>query len=82
MLIIKGKNIFFTDETKIIDDSKITSNDKNEKLILNGLNLLIEPGKKITLVGESGCGKSTTISLIERFYDSEILIDGIDIKKI
>ena len=70
MLIIKGKNIFFTDETKIIDDSKITSNDKNEKLILNGLNLLIEPGKKITLVGESGCGKSTTISLIERFYDS------------
>ena len=59
-------------------------NDKNEKLILNGLNLLIEPGKKIALVGESGCGKSTTISLIERFYDAnygEILIDGIDIKK-
>ena len=35
-------------------------------------------------MGESGCGKSTTISLIERFYDinsGEILIDGVDIKK-
>ena len=59
-------------------------NDKEKKLILNGLNLLIEPGKKIALVGESGCGKSTTINLIERFYESnegEILIDDIDIKK-
>ena len=58
--------------------------DKTKKLVLDDLNLVIEPGKKIAIVGESGCGKSTTISLIERFYDvnsGEILIDGIDIKK-
>ena len=58
--------------------------DKTKKLVLDNLNLVIEPGKKIAIVGESGCGKSTTISLIERFYDinsGEILIDGVDIKK-
>ena len=46
--------------------------------------MVIEPGKKIAIVGESGCGKSTTINLIERLYDvnsGEILIDGINIKK-
>ena len=58
--------------------------DKTKKLVLDDLNLVIEPGKKIAIIGESGCGKSTTISLLERFYDvtsGEILIDGIDIKK-
>ena len=58
--------------------------DKNKRLILNGIDLTFEPGKKVALVGESGCGKSTTINLIERFYDicgGELLLDGIDIKK-
>ena len=62
----------------------IYPSDKNQKPILNGLNLTIEPGKKIAFVGESGCGKSTTVNLIERLYDpvgGEILIDGIDIKE-
>lgn len=36
--------------------------------ILNNFNLLIEPGQTVALVGESGCGKSTIISLLERFY--------------
>ena len=37
--------------------------------VLRGFNLKIEPGKTVGLVGSSGCGKSTAVSLIERFYD-------------
>ena len=57
--------------------------DPNQKLILNGINLNFEAGKKIALIGESGCGKSTVVNLIERLYEitgGEILIDGIDIR--
>ena len=62
----------------------IYPSDPNKKVILEGLNLTFEPGKKVALVGESGCGKSTTVNLIERLYeatDGEILIDGLDIKR-
>ena len=37
--------------------------------ILQGLNLSVETGQTLALVGSSGCGKSTSIQLIERFYD-------------
>ena len=62
----------------------IYPSDKTQRPILNNLNLEIEAGKKVAFVGESGCGKSTTVNLIERLYDpveGQILIDGIDIKE-
>ena len=62
----------------------IYPSDKSQRPILNNLNLEIEAGKKVAFVGESGCGKSTTVNLIERLYDpveGQILIDGIDIKE-
>ncbi|XP_020696967.1 ABC transporter B family member 11-like [Dendrobium catenatum] len=52
--------------------------------ILTGLSIFIHGGTTVALIGESGSGKSTIISLIERFYDpqdGEVLIDGINIKK-
>ena len=62
----------------------IYPSDPNKRVILEGLNLTFEPGKKVALVGESGCGKSTTVNLIERLYETtegEIIIDGLEIKK-
>jgi ATP-binding cassette subfamily B (MDR/TAP) protein 1 len=50
--------------------------------VLRGLNLRIEPGSYVALVGASGCGKSTTIGLIERFYNplsGTITADGQDL---
>ena len=61
----------------------IYPSDKNQRLILDNLNLIFEPGKKVALVGESGCGKSTTVNLMERLYEpneGQILVDGIEIK--
>lgn len=54
-----------------------------DKTILENINLKIEKGKSVALVGSSGAGKSTLVDLIPRFHDAvdgEILIDGIDIK--
>lgn len=53
--------------------------------VLRGLNLEAKPGSYCALVGSSGCGKSTSIQLIERFYDPKagrILVDGHDIQTI
>ncbi|KAI6030747.1 P-loop containing nucleoside triphosphate hydrolase protein [Pisolithus orientalis] len=47
--------------------------------VLRGLNLTVAPGTYVALVGASGCGKSTVIQLIERFYDpvvGQVLLDG------
>uniref|UniRef100_A0A8C5JKQ5 Phosphatidylcholine translocator ABCB4 n=1 Tax=Junco hyemalis TaxID=40217 RepID=A0A8C5JKQ5_JUNHY len=53
--------------------------------ILKGLNLKINSGQTVALVGGSGCGKSTTVQLIQRFYDPKegtVTLDGQDIKSL
>ncbi|XP_045351001.1 ATP-binding cassette sub-family B member 5 [Leopardus geoffroyi] len=54
-------------------------------LILCGLSLSIEKGKTVAFVGSSGCGKSTSVHLLQRFYDpmkGQVLFDGVDAKEL
>ncbi len=55
----------------------------DQKWVLRDINLTIEKGKTVALVGQSGSGKSTLVDLIPRYYDvqeGEVLIDGINVK--
>uniref|UniRef100_A0AAR2JTE7 ABC-type xenobiotic transporter n=1 Tax=Pygocentrus nattereri TaxID=42514 RepID=A0AAR2JTE7_PYGNA len=70
---IEFKNIYFSYPSR-----------KNVK-ILQGMSLKVPRGKTIALVGASGCGKSTTIQLLQRFYDpdaGEVTLDGRDIRSL
>lgn len=54
-----------------------------EKWVLHDINLKIEKGKTVALVGQSGSGKSTLVDLIPRYYDTQegqVLIDGTDVR--
>ncbi|XP_062302785.1 bile salt export pump-like [Osmerus eperlanus] len=49
--------------------------------VLNGLSVSVRPGQTLAFVGSSGCGKSTSVQLLERFYDPDhgkVIIDGHD----
>ncbi len=52
-------------------------------LVLDGFNLVVEPGETLAIVGRTGCGKSTVARLLPRFYDvtgGSVLVDGIDVR--
>ncbi|MGO7522559.1 ATP-binding cassette domain-containing protein, partial [Rhizobium brockwellii] len=58
---------------------------KSGKPVIDDLSLTVRPGEKVGLVGLSGAGKTTLVSLLLRFYDIEdgaILIDGQEIREI
>lgn len=57
---------------------------KSEQTILEDINLTIRPGETIAIMGATGCGKTTLVNLIPRFYDvtaGKILIDGVDVRQ-
>jgi ATP-binding cassette subfamily B protein len=60
-------------------------NGSTDGSVLHGINLTVEAGKRVAILGATGSGKSTLINLIPRFYDvteGRILIDGVDIRQV
>ncbi|WP_163183455.1 MULTISPECIES: ABC transporter ATP-binding protein [Neobacillus] len=83
-----------TDEKDAVDLKQVKGNiifenvsfsyHENEDMVLKNINLNVKKGETIALVGMSGGGKSTLVSLIPRFYDvteGRILLDGTDIRR-
>ncbi|KAH0814797.1 hypothetical protein GEV33_007994 [Tenebrio molitor] len=72
-------------EERNLPQEEITYTPANMVAILQSFNLYIKSGETIALVGSSGCGKSTCIQLIQRFYDAtsgSVTIDDNDITKL
>ncbi len=66
-------------------DGEIAEDGEGQRPVIDHMNLSIKPGETIALVGPSGGGKSTTCSLLPRFYDvtsGSILIDGQDVRAV
>jgi ATP-binding cassette subfamily B protein len=60
-------------------------NGSTDESVLHGINLTVEAGQRVAILGATGSGKSTLINLIPRFYDvteGRILIDGVDIRQV
>ena len=69
----------------VLDNVKMYYPARPNRCVLNGLSLKIEPGSIVALVGQSGGGKSSVMSLIQHLYEpssGRILFDGIDIHEL
>lgn len=77
------KGVELSDVNEGIEYKNITFSYDGERTILKNINLKIEKGKTVALVGQSGSGKSTMVDLVPRYYDvlqGEICIDGVNVK--
>lgn len=55
----------------------------NTEKVLDNIDLVIEPGKTVGIIGSTGCGKTTLVSMIPRLYDvddGEVLVDGVNVR--
>ena len=69
----------------VFENVKFHYNGSNDHIVLDGINLVAEPGQVVAILGATGAGKTSLANLIPRFYDpsqGKITIDGVDIRKI
>jgi len=69
----------------VVDFNNVYFSYNKDKKLIENLSLHISSGKKVAIVGPTGCGKTTLINLIMRFYDvskGSIEVDGIDIRDV
>lgn len=72
-----------TEATGEIHLNKVDFSYNPEVTLIQDMNLLVKPGQRVAIVGPTGCGKSTVINLLMRFYDVDagsIEVDGTDIR--
>ncbi|WP_124041694.1 ABC transporter ATP-binding protein [Clostridium perfringens] len=82
--ITSMENSYDPDKIKGEIEFKNVSFRYNEEEVLKKINLKIPAGSTVAIMGETGCGKSSILSLIGRYYDvssGEVLIDGVNVKK-
>ena len=80
----EGEKLLLNPEGKIEIENVSFSYTPEKKLIEN-FNLSVKPGQRIAIVGPTGCGKTTVINLLMRFYDTtkgKIFTDGLEIRDI
>jgi ATP-binding cassette subfamily B multidrug efflux pump len=67
------------------EDVSFHYNGNTAEVVLDGINLVAEPGQTVAILGATGAGKSTLINLVPRFYDTStgrVLIDGVDVRQL
>jgi len=92
---VLNTNIDLTDEKALHKDATVQHGkvefrgvyfkyyDNNEKWVLENINLVINPGETVGIIGSTGCGKSSLVQLIPRLYDvncGEVLVDDVNVK--
>ena len=83
--IPETKDTVLTDVSGKVDICDVSFSYEPHKELIKDLNLHIEPGQRVAIVGPTGCGKTTIINLLMRFYDvntGEIKVDNKNIKDI
>ena len=63
----------------VFENVKFTYPTERQKPVLRGFSFEVKPGQKVACVGKAGCGKSTSVSLLQRLYDvdeGQVLVDG------
>ncbi|MGC9333616.1 MAG: ABC transporter ATP-binding protein, partial [Anaerolineae bacterium] len=69
----------------VFEDVTFQYNGHGNEAVLEGIDLVAEPGQTVAILGATGAGKSTLINLVPRFYDvatGRVLIDGLDVRHI
>jgi len=83
--VMESKNPVVLDMKGAIEFNDVSFSYQPNQLVLENINLKIEPGEKIAIFGPTGSGKSTIINLLGRFYDpveGDVKIDGLNLKNI
>ncbi len=74
----------FSDVDGRVEIENVAFSYSKDKELIRNLNLSVESGNRVAIVGPTGCGKTTVVNLLMRFYDvdeGKICVDGVDINK-